>query len=69
MTDCQGDVEAARSPMELYEELTAQGDQVRALKTAKADKVSVCKGFGLDLCVIMYVLFMEKGRHKTPASF
>lgn len=28
------------SPLEVYEKLTAQGDQVRALKTAKADKVS-----------------------------
>lgn len=28
------------SPIEIYEKLTAQGDQVRALKTAKADKVS-----------------------------
>lgn len=34
------DFERTMSPMELYEKLTAQGDQVRALKTAKADKVS-----------------------------
>ena len=27
--------------MELYEQLTAQGDKVRSLKTAKADKVSI----------------------------
>lgn len=27
-------------PLELYEKLTEQGDQVRALKTAKANKVS-----------------------------
>lgn len=26
-------------PLELYEKLTEQGDQVRALKTAKANKV------------------------------
>lgn len=38
MTDCPG--ERAMSPLEVYEKLTAQGDQVRALKTAKADKVS-----------------------------
>lgn len=42
MTDCPGDGERAMSPVELYEKLTAQGDQVRALKTAKAEKVSVC---------------------------
>ncbi len=42
MTDCQGDGETATSPMELYEKLTAQGEQVRALKTAKAEKVSAC---------------------------
>lgn len=34
------DVERTMSPMELYEKLTAQGNQVRALKTANADKVS-----------------------------
>lgn len=28
------------SPLEVYEKLTAQGDQVRTLKTDKADKVS-----------------------------
>ncbi|XP_061651728.1 tryptophan--tRNA ligase, cytoplasmic isoform X2 [Phyllopteryx taeniolatus] len=39
MTDCQGD--AARSPMELYEKLTAQGDKVRSLKTAKAEKAEI----------------------------
>lgn len=43
MTDCQADGEGAKSPMELYEKLTEQGDQVRVLKTAKADKVSVSK--------------------------
>lgn len=42
MTDCQGDGEGAKSPVELYEKLTAQGDKVRALKTAKAEKVSAC---------------------------
>lgn len=31
----------AMGPLELYEKLTEQGDQVRALKTAKASKVSV----------------------------
>lgn len=43
MAECQGDGEGAKSPMELYETLTAQGEQVRALKTAKATKVSVYK--------------------------
>ena len=38
MTDCQG--EGGKSPMELYEKLNAQGDQVRSLKAAKAEKVS-----------------------------
>lgn len=32
--------EGAKSPMDLYEQLNAQGDKVRSLKTAKADKVS-----------------------------
>lgn len=43
MTDCEGDAVAAKSPMELYEKLNAQGETVRALKTAKAVKVSCCK--------------------------
>lgn len=34
--------------MELYEKLTEQGDQVRALKTAKASKVSI-KGINMSL--------------------
>lgn len=33
------DAERTMTPMELYDKLTSQGDQVRALKTAKADKV------------------------------
>lgn len=33
------DAEKTMSPLELYEKLTSQGDQVRALKTTKADKV------------------------------
>lgn len=41
MTDCPGDEERLTSPVELYEKLTAQGDHVRALKTAKAGKVSI----------------------------
>lgn len=41
MTDCQG--EGAKSPMEIYENLTDQGEKVRSLKTANAEKVSVCK--------------------------
>ncbi|KAF3844961.1 hypothetical protein F7725_008124 [Dissostichus mawsoni] len=41
MAECQGDGEGAKSPMELYEKLTAQGEQVRALKTAKATKADV----------------------------
>ncbi|XP_060939210.1 tryptophan--tRNA ligase, cytoplasmic [Limanda limanda] len=39
MTDSQGG--AATSPMELYEKLTAQGEEVRGLKTAKAEKAEV----------------------------
>lgn len=41
MTDCQGDGVVSATPMELYEKLAAQGDKVRSLKTAKADKVSI----------------------------
>ena len=43
MTDSQG--EGATSPMELYEKLTAQGEEVRALKTAKAEKVNEINRF------------------------
>ncbi|XP_053701983.1 tryptophan--tRNA ligase, cytoplasmic [Synchiropus splendidus] len=39
MTECQGD--GAPSPMELYESVTAQGEKVRSLKTAKAEKAEV----------------------------
>lgn len=45
MTDCQGDCEGAVSSAELYEKLNAQGDKVRQLKTAKAEKVSTCEQF------------------------
>lgn len=39
--------------MDLYQKLTAQGDQVRGLKTAKAEKVSACKlAWDLTVCVI-----------------
>ncbi|XP_070835831.1 tryptophan--tRNA ligase, cytoplasmic isoform X1 [Chaetodon trifascialis] len=41
ITDCQGAWEGAKSAMELYEKLTAQGDHVRALKTAKAEKAEI----------------------------
>lgn len=41
-------------PLELYEKLTEQGDQVRALKTAKANKVS---GIGIK----MSLCYREKG--------
>uniref|UniRef100_A0AAQ4QBN0 Tryptophanyl-tRNA synthetase n=1 Tax=Gasterosteus aculeatus aculeatus TaxID=481459 RepID=A0AAQ4QBN0_GASAC len=41
MTDCQGDGEGTNSPMEVYEKLTAQGEEVRALKTAKAEKAEI----------------------------
>lgn len=37
-------------PLELYEKLTEQGDQVRALKTAKANKVS---GIGIKCLDVM----------------
>lgn len=37
MTDYQGD--AAKSPLELFEKLTEQGDKIRSLKSAKAEKV------------------------------
>lgn len=40
MTDCQGDGEGTMSPMELFEKLNAQGEKVRSLKSAKAEKVS-----------------------------
>uniref|UniRef100_A0A3B5LEH8 Uncharacterized protein n=1 Tax=Xiphophorus couchianus TaxID=32473 RepID=A0A3B5LEH8_9TELE len=40
MTDYQGDVEGASTPMELYEKLSEQGGKVRSLKSAEADKVS-----------------------------
>lgn len=36
MTDSQGEV----TPLELYEKLNVQGEKVRSLKTAKAEKVS-----------------------------
>lgn len=39
MTDCDG--EGAQSPLQLYERLTTQGDKVRALKTAKAEKSEI----------------------------
>uniref|UniRef100_A0A7N8WVV3 Tryptophan--tRNA ligase, cytoplasmic n=1 Tax=Mastacembelus armatus TaxID=205130 RepID=A0A7N8WVV3_9TELE len=39
MTDCQGD--GAGCPMDLYEKLNAQGDKVRALKAAKAEKADI----------------------------
>lgn len=41
MTDCQVVAEGAKSPMGLYEKLTAQGDEVRVLKTAKAEKAEI----------------------------
>uniref|UniRef100_A0A3P8TMY8 Tryptophan--tRNA ligase, cytoplasmic n=1 Tax=Amphiprion percula TaxID=161767 RepID=A0A3P8TMY8_AMPPE len=41
MTDCQADGEGANSPMELYEKLNAQGEKVRSLKTAKAEKAEI----------------------------
>uniref|UniRef100_A0A3B4A7U7 Uncharacterized protein n=1 Tax=Periophthalmus magnuspinnatus TaxID=409849 RepID=A0A3B4A7U7_9GOBI len=48
MADCDG--EGAQTPLQLYERLTAQGDQVRALKTAKAEKVRnmLCHAQGLQ---------------------
>lgn len=57
MTDCPGDGERAMSPMELYEKLTTQGDQVRSLKNAKADKVSLYLPCTNGLCrwVIWYL--------------
>ncbi|XP_032406344.1 tryptophan--tRNA ligase, cytoplasmic-like [Xiphophorus hellerii] len=41
MTDYQGDVEGASTPMELYEKLSEQGGKVRSLKSAEADKAEV----------------------------
>ncbi|KAK0153373.1 Tryptophan--tRNA ligase, cytoplasmic [Merluccius polli] len=41
MTDSQGDGVGGVTAMDLYEKLTAQGDKVRSLKTAKADKAEV----------------------------
>lgn len=40
MADCQGDVNCNLTPMEVYEKLNLQGDQVRSLKSEKAAKVS-----------------------------
>ncbi|KAK7905060.1 hypothetical protein WMY93_017667 [Mugilogobius chulae] len=39
MADCDG--AGAQTPLQLYERLTAQGEQVRSLKTAKADKSEI----------------------------
>lgn len=39
MTDCHGDGEGDKSPLEIYEQLAAQGDEVRVLKNAKAEEV------------------------------
>ncbi|XP_032402291.1 LOW QUALITY PROTEIN: tryptophan--tRNA ligase, cytoplasmic [Xiphophorus hellerii] len=41
MTDYQGDVKGASTPMELYEKLSEQGGKVRSLKSAEADKAEV----------------------------
>uniref|UniRef100_A0A669DRF8 Tryptophan--tRNA ligase, cytoplasmic n=1 Tax=Oreochromis niloticus TaxID=8128 RepID=A0A669DRF8_ORENI len=41
MTDCQGDGEGTMSPMELFEKLNAQGEKVRSLKSAKAEKAEI----------------------------
>lgn len=49
MTDCQGDGEGTMSPMELFEKLNAQGEKVRSLKSAKAEKVSFSR-FTLCKC-------------------
>lgn len=46
------DFERTMSPMELYEKLTAQGDQVRALKTAKADNVSTTELNKIFICLL-----------------
>lgn len=40
MADCQRDTDFDLTPMEVYEKLNLQGDQVRALKSEKAAKVS-----------------------------
>uniref|UniRef100_A0A8C3G5D2 Tryptophan--tRNA ligase, cytoplasmic n=1 Tax=Cyclopterus lumpus TaxID=8103 RepID=A0A8C3G5D2_CYCLU len=41
MTDCHGDGEGANGPLKLYEKLAAQGDEVRALKKAKAEEADI----------------------------
>ncbi|XP_026782663.1 tryptophan--tRNA ligase, cytoplasmic [Pangasianodon hypophthalmus] len=41
MADCQGDTACDLTPMELYEKLNLQGDQVRALKAEKAAKAEI----------------------------
>ncbi|XP_048831554.1 tryptophan--tRNA ligase, cytoplasmic [Brienomyrus brachyistius] len=41
MTDIQSDGEGTRTPLELYKKVSAQGNQVRVLKTEKADKADV----------------------------
>lgn len=39
MTDFRSDGEGTQTPLELYKKVSAQGSQVRVLKTEKADKV------------------------------
>lgn len=41
MADCQGDVACDLTPMQLYEKLNLQGDQVRVLKSEKAAKAEI----------------------------
>lgn len=60
-TDEEEKTENAVDPMKLYEKLMAQEDKVRALKTAKADKVSIAS----ISCKVDFV-FGIKGRVSRP---
>ncbi|MCJ8737149.1 hypothetical protein PDJAM_G00020380 [Pangasius djambal] len=54
MADCQGDAACDLTPMELYEKLNLQGDQVRALKAEKAAKAEIDAAVQLLLKLKVY---------------
>lgn len=56
MTDYQGDVKGASTPMELYEKLGEQGEKVRSLKSAEADKVRHISNKKKRIKLIMFLL-------------
>nr|XP_006632305.1 PREDICTED: tryptophan--tRNA ligase, cytoplasmic [Lepisosteus oculatus] len=57
MTDSQTDGPAGRTPVELYEKVTAQGEKVRSLKAEKAPKA--------DIEAAVKQLLQLKGDYKT----